>query len=83
MNLQQIQKTLENVRITSKELDWQMALAKAECQYKTKYIDGLSRNYRLCCDWYHEIGDSFLGYLKRKPWVEIQLKEWYFKNLTK
>lgn len=83
MDLKDLEKKLNVVRQESRDLDWYMAVYKANKNYREKYIDGLSLNYRQCCEWWHEIGDDLFVFFKREPFFEAQIKKWYFEEYLK
>lgn len=83
MKLDEIAEKLKTVRQDSRDLDWQMALYKANLNYRTHYIEGLSLNYRKTCAWWIEIGDDLVEYYKKNPIGEARLKKWYFENRSK
>jgi hypothetical protein len=64
----------------SRDLEWEYAVHMADYRYRTTYIYTLSENYRKCCEWWVEIGDSLKEYLRRNPHVEAWIRTLYFSK---
>lgn len=80
MELNEIENKLRAVRQDSRDLDWQMALYKANLKYRERYIHGLSPNYRQICEWWVEICDDLVEYFKKNTMLEARMKKWYFES---